>query len=55
MGYNRKPQVYALEINGKPADGIIEPVSSGGGAWGDQFNDSSQAGGKCDGGSGRAW
>jgi prepilin-type N-terminal cleavage/methylation domain-containing protein/prepilin-type processing-associated H-X9-DG protein len=48
VGYNRLRQVYASEVNGKPVDGSIEPVSSGGGAWGDMFCYSALAGGKCD-------
>ena len=48
VGYNRKRQVYASEVNGKPVDGSTEPVSSGGGAWGDMFVYSALAGGKCD-------
>ena len=48
VGYNRKRQVYLSEINGKPVDGSIEPVSSAGGSWGDMFIYSSLAGGKCD-------
>ncbi|HJZ53787.1 MAG TPA: DUF1559 domain-containing protein [Gemmataceae bacterium] len=48
VGYNRKRQIYNSEVNGKPVDGSIEPVSSGGGAWGDMFTYSALAGGKCD-------
>ena len=48
VGYNRKRQIYNSEINGKPVDGSIEPVSSAGGAWADMFIYSSLAGGKCD-------
>jgi prepilin-type N-terminal cleavage/methylation domain-containing protein/prepilin-type processing-associated H-X9-DG protein len=48
VGYNRQRQVYKSEVNGLPVDGSIEPVSSGGGAWGDMFIYSALAGGKCD-------
>src|SRR5262245_21455515 len=48
VGYNRRRQVYTSEVNGKKVDGSIEPVSSGGGAWGDMFCYSALAGGKCD-------
>jgi prepilin-type N-terminal cleavage/methylation domain-containing protein/prepilin-type processing-associated H-X9-DG protein len=48
VGYNRRRQVYSSEVNGLPVDGSIEPVSSGGGAWGDMFIYSSLAGGRCD-------
>ncbi len=48
VGYNRRRQIYNSEVNGKPADGSIEPVSSGGGAWGDMFCYAALAGGKCD-------
>jgi prepilin-type N-terminal cleavage/methylation domain-containing protein/prepilin-type processing-associated H-X9-DG protein len=48
VGYNRKRQIYMSEVDGKPVDGSIEPVSSGGGAWGDMFCYSALAGGKCD-------
>jgi prepilin-type N-terminal cleavage/methylation domain-containing protein/prepilin-type processing-associated H-X9-DG protein len=48
VGYNRKRQIYKSEVNGLPVDGSIEPVSSGGGAWGDMFIYSALAGGKCD-------
>jgi prepilin-type N-terminal cleavage/methylation domain-containing protein/prepilin-type processing-associated H-X9-DG protein len=48
VGYNRKRQRYNSEVNGLPVDGSIEPVSSGGGSWGDMFTYSALAGGKCD-------
>jgi prepilin-type N-terminal cleavage/methylation domain-containing protein/prepilin-type processing-associated H-X9-DG protein len=48
VGYNRRRQIYRSEVNGLPVDGSIEPVSSGGGAWGDMFCYSALAGGKCD-------
>jgi prepilin-type processing-associated H-X9-DG protein len=48
VGYNRKRQIYISEVDGLPVDGTIEPVSSGGGAWGDMFIYSALAGGKCD-------
>ncbi len=44
IGYNGKRQIYKSEVNGLPVDGIIEPVSSGGGAWADQFTYSIIAG-----------
>ncbi len=44
IGYNGKRQMYKSEVNGLPVDGIIEPVSSGGGAWADQFTYSIIAG-----------
>jgi prepilin-type N-terminal cleavage/methylation domain-containing protein/prepilin-type processing-associated H-X9-DG protein len=48
VGYNRKRQIYNSEVNGKQVDGSTEPVSSGGGAWGDMFCYSALAGAKCD-------
>jgi prepilin-type N-terminal cleavage/methylation domain-containing protein/prepilin-type processing-associated H-X9-DG protein len=48
IGYNRKRQIYASEVNGKPVDGINEPVSSGGGAWADIFTYSALAGARND-------
>jgi prepilin-type N-terminal cleavage/methylation domain-containing protein/prepilin-type processing-associated H-X9-DG protein len=48
VGYNRKRQIYLSEVNGLPVDGSIEPVSSGGGGWGDMFCYSALAGGRCD-------
>jgi prepilin-type processing-associated H-X9-DG protein len=48
VGYNRLRQIYLSEVNGKPVDGSIEPVSSAGGAWGDMFCYSALAGGRCD-------
>jgi prepilin-type N-terminal cleavage/methylation domain-containing protein/prepilin-type processing-associated H-X9-DG protein len=48
VGYNRQRQIYKSEVNGLPVDGSIEPVSSGGGCWGDMFTYSALAGGKCD-------
>ena len=47
-GFNRRRQIYFSEVDGLPVDGVIEPVSSGGGAWGDMFTYSSLAGGRCD-------
>ena len=47
VGYNRRRQIYKSEVNGLPVDGTIEPVSSGGGAWGDMFTYSALAGGQC--------
>ena len=44
IGYNGKRQIYKSEVDGLPVDGIIEPVSSGGGAWADQFTYSIIAG-----------
>ncbi len=44
IGYNGKRRMYKSEVNGLPVDGIIEPVSSGGGAWADQFTYSIVAG-----------
>jgi prepilin-type N-terminal cleavage/methylation domain-containing protein/prepilin-type processing-associated H-X9-DG protein len=44
IGYNGFRQVYLSEVNGLPVDGVIEPVSSGGGAWADNFTYSSLAG-----------
>jgi prepilin-type N-terminal cleavage/methylation domain-containing protein/prepilin-type processing-associated H-X9-DG protein len=48
VGYNRQRQIYTSEVDGLPVDGSIEPVSSGGGAWGDMFTYSALAGGRCD-------
>ncbi len=50
IGYNGKRQIYKSEVNGLSVDGIIEPVSSGGGAWADQFTYSIIAGGQGRGG-----
>ncbi len=44
IGYNGKRQKYRSEVNGLAVDGVIEPVSSGGGAWADQFTYSIIAG-----------
>jgi prepilin-type N-terminal cleavage/methylation domain-containing protein/prepilin-type processing-associated H-X9-DG protein len=44
IGYNGFRQIYNSEVDGLPVDGVIEPVSSGGGAWADQFTYSSLAG-----------
>ena len=44
IGYNGFRQIYISEVNGLPVDGVIEPVSSGGGAWADHFTYSSLAG-----------
>jgi prepilin-type processing-associated H-X9-DG protein len=47
VGYNHARQIYNSEVDGLPVDGSIEPVSSGGGAWGDMFCYSALAGGQC--------
>ncbi len=44
IGYNGFRQIYLSEVNGLPVDGVIEPVSSAGGAWADNFTYSSLAG-----------
>jgi prepilin-type N-terminal cleavage/methylation domain-containing protein/prepilin-type processing-associated H-X9-DG protein len=44
IGYNGFRTIYVSEVNGLPVDGVIEPVSSGGGAWADNFTYSSLAG-----------
>ncbi len=44
IGYNGFRQIYTSEVDGLPVDGVIEPVSSGGGAWADNFTYSSLAG-----------
>ncbi len=44
IGYNGFRQIYKSEVDGLPVDGVIEPVSSGGGAWADQFTYSVIAG-----------
>jgi prepilin-type N-terminal cleavage/methylation domain-containing protein len=44
IGYNGFRQIYNSEVDGLPVDGVIEPVSSGGGAWADNFTYSSLAG-----------
>ncbi len=36
-GYNGFRQIYMSPVNGLPVDGVIEPVSAGGGAWADPF------------------
>ncbi len=43
-GYNGFRQIYRSEVDGLPVDGVIEPVSSAGGAWADNFTYSSLAG-----------
>jgi prepilin-type processing-associated H-X9-DG protein len=48
VGFNHLRQIYNSEVNGLPVDGTIEPVSSGGGAWGDMFTYSALARGRCD-------
>jgi prepilin-type processing-associated H-X9-DG protein len=48
VGYNHQRQIYLSEVNGLPVDGSIEPVSSGGGGWGDMFCYAALAGGRCD-------
>jgi prepilin-type N-terminal cleavage/methylation domain-containing protein/prepilin-type processing-associated H-X9-DG protein len=47
VGYNHLRQIYKSEVDGLPVDGSIEPVSSGGGAWGDMFVYSALAGAQC--------
>ncbi|QVL31671.1 DUF1559 domain-containing protein [Telmatocola sphagniphila] len=47
VGYNHSRQIYKSEVNGLSVDGSIEPVSSGGGAWGDMFTYSAIAGAQC--------
>jgi prepilin-type N-terminal cleavage/methylation domain-containing protein/prepilin-type processing-associated H-X9-DG protein len=47
VGYNHSRQIYNSEVDGLQVDGSIEPVSSGGGAWGDMFCYSALAGGQC--------
>ncbi|HTU93050.1 MAG TPA: DUF1559 domain-containing protein, partial [Gemmataceae bacterium] len=47
VGYNHLRQIYRSEVDGLPVDGSIEPVSSGGGAWGDMFTYSALAGAQC--------
>ncbi len=44
IGYNGFRQIYMSEVDGLPVDGVIEPVSSAGGAWADNFTYSSLAG-----------
>ena len=44
IGYNGFRQMYRSEVDGLPVDGVIEPVSGGGGAWADHFTYSSLAG-----------
>jgi prepilin-type N-terminal cleavage/methylation domain-containing protein/prepilin-type processing-associated H-X9-DG protein len=46
-GFNVNRQVYMSEVDGLPVDGVIEPVSAGGGAWGDFDTYSGLAGGQC--------
>ena len=46
-GYNVLRQVYNSEIDGLPVDGVIEPVSACGGAWGDLDTYSGLAGAQC--------
>jgi prepilin-type N-terminal cleavage/methylation domain-containing protein/prepilin-type processing-associated H-X9-DG protein len=48
VGYSHNRAIYKSEVNGLSVDGSIEPVSSGGGAWGDMFCYSALAGAKCD-------
>jgi prepilin-type N-terminal cleavage/methylation domain-containing protein/prepilin-type processing-associated H-X9-DG protein len=43
-GFNRSHQTYKSEVNGRPVDGVLEPVSSGGGAWADPFTYTAVAG-----------
>jgi prepilin-type N-terminal cleavage/methylation domain-containing protein/prepilin-type processing-associated H-X9-DG protein len=47
VGYNHSRQIYTSEVDSLPVDGSIEPVSSGGGAWGDMFTYSALAGAQC--------
>ena len=44
IGYNGFRQIYLSEVDGLRVDGVIEPVSSAGGAWADNFTYSSLAG-----------
>ncbi len=44
IGYNGFRQIYRSEVDGLLVDGVIEPVSSAGGAWADHFTYSSLAG-----------
>jgi prepilin-type processing-associated H-X9-DG protein len=44
IGYNGLRQTFLSRVNGLPVDGVIEPVSSGGGAWADPFTYSRLAG-----------
>ena len=48
IGYNGFRQIYKSEVNGLPVDGVIEPVSSGGGAWADIFTYAAIAGARND-------
>jgi prepilin-type N-terminal cleavage/methylation domain-containing protein/prepilin-type processing-associated H-X9-DG protein len=36
-GYNGKRQIYFFAPDGLLVDGVIEPITAGGGAWADQF------------------
>ncbi len=47
IGYNGFRQIYKSEVDGLPVDGVIEPVSSAGGAWADNFTYSSLAGARA--------
>jgi prepilin-type N-terminal cleavage/methylation domain-containing protein/prepilin-type processing-associated H-X9-DG protein len=44
IGYNGKRVIFRSRVDGLPVDGIIEPVSSAGGAWADPFTYSRLAG-----------
>ncbi len=44
IGYNGLRQTFLSRVDGLPVDGVIEPVSSGGGAWADPFTYSRLAG-----------
>ncbi len=47
VGYNHARQIYVQ--NGGPVDGVINPVSGGGGAWADPFSFAHLAGASADG------
>jgi prepilin-type processing-associated H-X9-DG protein len=44
IGYNGKRVIFRSRVNGLLVDGVVEPVSSGGGAWADPFTYSRLAG-----------
>ncbi len=47
VGYNHNRQIYAQY--GAPVDGVLNPVSGGGGAWADPFSFAHLAGSSADG------
>ena len=47
-GFNVQHTTYNSEVDGLPVDGVIEPVSAGGGCWADYDTYSGLAGGRCD-------